>query len=194
VEISRPIGAPFPVAAHVHPARREWSVRLNEKDSVMVFPPAAAVTVRFDGRPLRAYHAAYASAGHVYAPLRPFVTAIADRLWYEGDTLVIARAGRFARIRLRPRTPDALDRVYVPLAPVLRALGAGVQYESHTLNIDVRSEPVGKLAPFDAALPSSAPRAVFTPSPVPTPRPVWSGAPLPRRTPIPIVEPTPRAR
>jgi hypothetical protein len=157
----------------------------------MLFPPSAAVTVAVDGRPVRAYHGAYASNGRVYAPLRPFVTGLADKIWYVGDTLIIARNGRYACIRLGPRAPDALDGVYVPLARVARALGASVTYVRRTVEIGIGAQPLGTPTPFDAAEPQVSPSTVFTPTPVPTPRPVWTGEPLPRRTPLPITVPTP---
>lgn len=157
----------------------------------MLFPPATVVTVTIDGRPVLAYHAAYLLGGHVYAPLRPFVTRVAYRLWYEGETLVIARGDRQVRLRLQPRQPSALDVAYVPLADILRGLGAAVTYQPNHLEIRTRYIPLSSPTPFNPALPSAAPQTIFTPVPVPTPRPVWSGSPLPRRTPLPIAEPTP---
>jgi hypothetical protein len=157
----------------------------------MLFPPAAAVTVTFDGRPVAAYHGAYLRGGHVYAPLRPFATRVAFAVWYEGDTLVIARAGREARVRLNPREPSALDDVYVPIADVLRALGARVSYAQRRLDVQTRYVPLSSPTPFDATLPSAPPQTIFTPVPSPTPRPVWTGSPLPRRTPLPVLAPTP---
>jgi len=158
---------------------------------VFLFPPAAAVTVAIDGHPVLAYHAAYLCGGHVYAPLRPFVTSVAYRLWYEGDTLVIARGDREVRVRLDPRQPAALDDVYVPVARILQRLGATVAYHAKRLDVRVRYLPLSSPTPFNPLLPSQSPQAVFTPMQSPTPRPVWTGSPLPRRTPLPIVEPTP---
>lgn len=157
----------------------------------MLFPPTAAVTVTIDGRPVLAYHAAYLIGGHVYAPLRPFVTRVAYRFWYEGATLVIERGERRVRVVMQPRQPSALDAAYVPVAGILRALGAAVTYQPQRLDIRTRYLPLSSPTPFDAALPSASPEVLFTPIPVPTPRPVWSGSPLPRRTPLPITEPTP---
>lgn len=157
----------------------------------MLFPPAAAVAITIDGRPVLAYHAAYLFGGHVYAPLRPFVTRIAYRVWYEGDSLLIARGDHQVRIRLRPRQPSSLDVVYVPLASIMRALGVAVSYQPRHLDVRAQYLPLSSPTPFDSALPSAAPQAVFTPVPVPTPRPVWTGSPLPRRTPLPLTEPTP---
>jgi hypothetical protein len=128
----------------------------------------------------------------VYAPLRPFVTAVAYRLWYEGDVLVISRAGREARIRLQPRQPGVLDDVYVPIANVLRALGAHVRYASRRLDVQITYVPLVSPTPFDPTQPSVPPQTIFTPIPSPTPRPVWSGSPIPRRTPLPATAPTPR--
>ena len=150
------------------------------------------MTVILDGKPVRSYTGAFESAGRVYAPLRPFVTGIADAMWFEGDSLVIVRDGRTVIVRMASREPDALDHVYVPLAPILRSLGEIVEYQPIG-QLVVRS-PLGPVVatptPFDSVAPSAAPSAVFTPAPVATPRPVWTGSPLPRRTPIPY--PTPR--
>jgi len=158
----------------------------------MLFPPGAAVTVAIDGRPVPAYNVPYLSGGHVYAPLKPFVTRIAVALWYEGDTLVIARGGREVRVRMVAREPGALDDVYVPIARVLRGLGARVDYRERRLDVRTRYLPLSSPTPFDATLPSAPPQAVFTPVASPTPRPVWTGSPLPRRTPLPVAAPTPR--
>jgi hypothetical protein len=158
---------------------------------VLLFPPAAGVTVAIDGRPVLAYHAAYLFGGHVYAPLRPFVTRIAYRLWYEGDTLVIARGDREVRVRLDPRQPGALDDVYFPVARILQRLGATVSYHARQLDVRVQHLPLSSPTPFNPSLPSASPHVVFTPVQSPTPRPVWTGSPLPRRTPLPIAEPTP---
>jgi hypothetical protein len=157
----------------------------------MLFPPSAAVTVAVNGYPVRSYHGAYASKGRVYAPLRPFVTGLADRIWYEGDSLVIMRNGYSVRVRLGERAPDALDRVYVPLASVLRALGALVTYQNRIVEVRVAPRPLGTPTPFDVAAPAVSPSVVFTPTPLPTPKPRWSGTPLPRRTPLPVIAPTP---
>lgn len=152
----------------------------------------AAVTIVLDGKPLAAYTAALEVNGRVVAPLRPVVTAIADRLWFEGNTLVIVRDGKTARVPVASRAPDALDHAYIQIAPLLRALGARVDYDAQRHRVDVR------LA--DGLVPESPqpqpqvvpPRAIFTPVPEPTPRPVWNGSPLPRRTPLPFTSPTPR--
>jgi hypothetical protein len=144
--------------------------------------------VLLDGRSLPAYVRAYEAGGRVYAPVRPLVTQIADRLWFDGNVLVIERAGRSIRIPLQSRAPDALDSAYVAIAPVLRALGAAVTYQSQPRRLLVRSartRPVATPAPFDPNAPAASARPVFTPEPVATPRPVWTGSPLPRRTPLP---------
>jgi hypothetical protein len=158
----------------------------------MLFPPPAHVTVAINGRPVVAYHRPYLWGGRVYAPLTPFVTNVAFRVWYEGDVLVISRAGREARIRLDPRQPGALDDVYVPIANVLRALGARVTYAPQRLDVQITYVPLSSPTPFDATQPSAAPQTIFTPIPSPTPRPVWTGSPIPRRTPLPAAAPTPR--
>ncbi len=149
------------------------------------------MTVAINGRPVAAYLQPYLRDGRVYGPLRPFVTALAYQLWYEGDVLVISRAGHEARIRLQPSQPSALDGVYVPLANVLRALGARVSYAAHRLDVQVKYVPLSSPTPFDATLPSAPPQIIFTPIPSPTPCPVWTGSPIPRRTPLPVAAPTP---
>ncbi len=159
-----------------------------------VFPPGVPVTVRLDGRPLPAYVSAYDADGRVYAPVRPAIALLADRLWFDGNVLVVTRDGRSVRIALAGRAPDALDAAYVPVAALLRALGECVSYSPKERRLDVVSRERGAVAPptpFDASLPSAAPRAVFTPQPVATPRPVWNGSPLPRRTPLPANGPQP---
>jgi hypothetical protein len=126
----------------------------------------------------------------VYAPLRPFVTTLADRVWFEGNTLVATSGARSVRITLRAREPDALDRAYVPLAAVARALGAGVNYGGGVLAITLpRAVPLATPSPYDPNGPMSPVRSVFTPMPVPTSRPVWTGPALPRRTPLPAPPP-----
>ncbi len=151
------------------------------------------MTVVVDGRTVRSYTGAFESAGRVYAPLRPFVTTIADAMWFDGDSLIIVRDGRSVIVRIPSREPDALDHAYVPLAAVLRSLGEIVEYQPFG-RIVVRSPyaaVVTTATPYNGSVPSAAPSAVFTPAPVATPRPVWTGSALPRRTPLPY--PTPRA-
>lgn len=124
-------------------------------------------------------------------PVRPYVTALADRTWFVGDSLVIVRNGKMVVIRLRPSTPDALDRVYVPLAAVARDLGAAVEFRNGEIQIRTAPRSV-VLTP--SPIPSAelaAPRAVFTPIPSSTPRPVWTGPALPRRTPLPYASKEP---
>ena len=156
-----------------------------------VFPPGAPVTVSLDGRPLPSYVRAYVADGRVFAPVRPLLSRLADRLWFEGNVLVIVRDGRTVRIPLGARTPDALDSAFVTIVPVLQALGESVSYDARLRLLDVRttrSYGIATEPPFVPG-PSSSPRVVFTPEPIATPRPVWSGSPLPRRTPLP--EPPP---
>jgi hypothetical protein len=153
---------------------------------VSVFPPGTPVTVRLDGWPLPSYVHAYVADGRVFAPVRPLLSRIADRLWFEGNVLVIVRDGRMARIALGTRTPDALDSAFVTIVPVLRALGESVTYDARQRELDVRTargEGITTEPPFVPG-PAASPRTVFTPEPVATPRPVWSGSPLPRRTPL----------
>jgi hypothetical protein len=126
--------------------------------------------------------------------VQPFVTRVADRLWYSGDRLAVQRNGRVVLVRLAQRDPDALQDNFVPLRAVMTALGADVQYDraQSVVNISLPQHPVVALpTPFDAAAPQVAPTVVFTPTPEATPRPVWSGSPLPRRTPLPYGTPLP---
>jgi hypothetical protein len=162
---------------------------------VSVFPPAAAVTVLLDGQIVHAYNAAYTTSGRIYAPVKPFLTRIADRVWFERDTLVMVRDGRVIRVNVPSHHPDALDEVYVPFASVARQLGADVRYLGAD-RIAVSMPTATKTetpAPFDASIPQVAPTPVFTPTTTPTPRPVWNGSPLPRRTPLPLSSPKPAA-
>jgi hypothetical protein len=141
-----------------------------------------------DGRFLSAYATAFVAAGHVFVPVDPLLTRLADRIYYDGNELVIERNGRRIRIAVAPLSPG-FSGAYVMAAPVLKALGATVHYDARERVLFVQSPPGESLAspePFDAALPSPPPEPVFTPEPVATPRPIWTGSPLPRRTPLPF--------
>ena len=158
-----------------------------------LFPPAAAVTILLDGKIVNAYNRAYSASGRIYAPVKPFVTRMADRVWFEKNTLVIVRSSRMIRVRVSSHHPDALDEVYVPLATIARELGGDVRYHGRA-DVEVRMPRPGKPetpAPFDASVPQVSPHAVFTPIVSPTPRPIWTGSPLPRRTPLPVSSPGP---
>ena len=158
-----------------------------------LFPPVTPVSVTVDGRPLAAYVRAYVAGARVYAPVRPLLTRLADRLWYDGENLVIERDGRRARVRIRAGAfPGQLDGVYVMVGPVLQALGATVRFDAAARRLFVNVSPRAILAsptPFNAAVPSIAPSAIFTPAMPATPRPIWTGSPLPRRTALPVPPP-----
>jgi hypothetical protein len=144
--------------------------------------------VTLNGRPISAYNRAFVSAGRVFAPVRPFVTALSDRTWIDGNRLEIVRDGRRVSVLLRDR---AADRAYVPLAEIARELGARVEYCKGQL--DIRTAPRAAIT-APTPLPAAAlvsPRNVFTPMPLPTPKPVWSGPALPRRTPLPYASQPP---
>jgi hypothetical protein len=161
-------------------------------EKVPLFPPGAPVAVSIDGRPLAAYVRAYVSGGRVYVPVAPLLTRLADRLWLDGDILVVQRGERSVRIRLEPIYQAELRGAYVPAAATLRALGATVTYDGaeHRLNVTVPvSAVVATPTPFNPAAPSVAPNAVFTPVPPATPRPLWTGSPMPRRTALPFPPP-----
>lgn len=131
-------------------------------------------------------------AGRVYVPVAPLLTQFADRLWIDGNTLVVERQGRRVRVLLASRFAGEFGNAYVPAGPVLRSLGASVRYDPEGRRLIVTIPARGALAsptPFNPAVPSVAPAAVFTP-PVPsTPRPIWTGSPLPRRTAVPFPPP-----
>lgn len=149
------------------------------------------MTVVVDGRPIWSYNGAYETAGRIYAPLRPFVTSVADRISFDGTVLTIVREGRSVKLRLPSAERGAWERAYVPIATILRSLGETVEYRNR--RVFVRSHDLAVVAtpsPFEPAESPAPPRPIFTPIPVPTERPVWTGAPLPRRTPLPF--PTPR--
>jgi hypothetical protein len=150
--------------------------------------------VLIDGRPLVGYARAYLAGGRVFAPVAPLLTGLADRLWLEGDTLVVQRGDRRIRIRLMPAPGGQFDATYVAAGPVLRALGASVQYEAKERRLVVAlamRETVASPTPFDPSAPSVAPTTVFTPAPSSTPRPIWTGSPYPRRTALPFPPPLP---
>jgi hypothetical protein len=150
--------------------------------------------VSIDGRPLPAYVRAYLSDGRVYAPVAPLLIRLADRFWFEGDALIVERGDCRVRIALIPPYRGELAGTYVPAGPILRALGVVVRYDapSHRLMVTVSARRVvASPTPFNPAVPSVAPSAVFTPTPPTTPRPIWTGSPMPRRTGLPF---PPRAR
>jgi hypothetical protein len=161
-------------------------------EKVPLFPPAAPVAVSVDGRPLSAYVRAYLSGDRVYVPIAPLLTELADRLLFDGDTLVVQRAGHTVNIRLEPRFRAELRGAYVPAAAVLRALGASVLYDGEhrrlVVTVPLRAV-VASPTPFNPAVPSVAPNAVFTPLVPATPRPLWTGSPMPRRTALPFPPP-----
>jgi len=152
---------------------------------VLVFPPAAPVTVAVDGRRIAAYVRAELAGGRVYAPLSLLRTLV-DRLWIEGGAVFVESAGRRARVPLALRFSEGIGGLGVEVAPVLRALGDSVYYSPPSRTLEVRTPPPQPVA--SAQPPETmpvAPRDVFTPEPSATVRPVWSGSPLPRRTPLP---------
>ena len=147
-----------------------------------------------DGHRVRGYAGAFEINGHVFAPVRPYVTRIADRVYYDGGRLAIVRGSRTVYIRVPVRSPDALDRSYVPLSSVVMALGANARYVGSAHVLEIRLSPertVLSPQPFDAGAPQATPNPVFTPVPVPTARPEYTGSPVPRRTPLPFVQVTP---
>jgi hypothetical protein len=141
-----------------------------------------------DGRFLAAYATAFVVSGRVFVPVDPLLTRLADRIYYEGNTLVVERGGRRIRVAMAP-VPAGFNGVYVMAAPILHALGATVRYDARERVLFVATKPgevVASPSPFNGALPTPPPAPVFTPEPVETPRPVWTGSPLPRRTPLPF--------
>jgi hypothetical protein len=167
--------------------RRVDALQAVYRRSVPLFPPAVPVTILVDGRPLAAYRHAYFTAGRVFAPVTPLLARVADRIWLDGGTLVVERAGRRVRVRLAPAPTRAA--AVVAIGPVLRSLAIPVQYDGRARRLLIlvpARTPVASPTPFDASRPTAPPSVVFTPSPSPAPRPLWSGSPLPRRTPLPI--------
>ena len=153
-----------------------------------VFPPAAPVAVLVDGRPLRSYASAYVQNGHVFVPLAPLVSHLADRSWFEGEVLVLQRDGRSVRVRVSHRDADELEVTFVPARAIFAQLGDDVDYygRAKQLEIRVRRRAVVALpTPYAAPIVTIVPREIFTPSPGPMPQPAWTGPPLPRRTPLP---------
>jgi hypothetical protein len=151
----------------------------------MVFPPSIAVTVVLDGSVIRAYEPAFVRDGRTYAPLDPFVRRCADRIWFDGRSLVVQRGGRTFTMRFA-HMPHV-----VPLAPLVRGIGGEIAYRKGRVSVRFPRTAVVTPTPFDPAAPSSPPRVLFTSAASPTPRPSWDGIPLPRRTPLPFTEPTP---
>jgi hypothetical protein len=162
----------------------------------VIFPLGATVlSVVLNGTVVHSYNAPYVRGGHVMAPLEPFVTSVAASIEYSGGMLVVRRADRFAQVPMQqPLHPEHFESVFVELAPLLRTLGARVSYDAarRALMVEAPSDPLATPTPFNPAVPSVAPRVVFTPSPVQTERPIVTGTPAARRTPLPLdVEPPP---
>jgi hypothetical protein len=138
------------------------------------------------------YARAYVTNGRVFAPVDPLLTRLANRLWFDGNTLVVQRDGRRVRIAVPGGPATALDGTYVAAGPVLQRLGVAVHYDAAGHRLLVRAgerETVASPTPFDAAAPEVPRTDVFTPSPVPSPRPIWTGSPMPRRTALPFPPP-----
>lgn len=160
---------------------------------MLLFPPTQAITIILDGRPVAAYARPFAQGGRAFAPIRPFITALADRVWYDGNVLVIAIHGRVARVYLSAAN-EPLAGAYVAIAPLMRALGEQVWYDANLRAVEIATPPacaVASARPYNPNAPTVSPRSVFTPNPTPTQRPVWTGSPEPRRTAIPITETLP---
>lgn len=156
----------------------------------MIFPLLTpALVVVLNGSIVHSYAPAYVLRGHVVAPLEPYVTAVAASIGYSGSQLIVTRGDRFAQLPIPAGTaPAQWVQTYVEIAPLMRSLGVRVAYDPQMrrLEIDTGSAVVATPTPFNAAVPSAPPSAVFTPAPVPTPRPQVSGKPAPRRTPLPV--------
>lgn len=140
-----------------------------------------------NGSPLQSYNHAYLRAGHVEAPVAPYLTRVADRITYAGEVMIIRRGISEVRIRTGSGDPKSLQALYVPVAPILRALGAQVSFDKQAgvLEIHIRaSQLIQTMSPYPRDAPGMRPSRVFTPEPVQTPRPLYTGSPHPRRTPI----------
>ena len=144
------------------------------------------------GRPFTgAYAEAYVAGGRVFVPVYPLLTRLADRIYYEGSTLIVERGGSRIGVVVGP-VPSGFNGVYVMAAPVLTRLDAQVRFDARHRILFVRTARNAVPAPptpFNAAAPTLPPATVFTPEPVATPRPIWTGSPLPRRTPLPFFTP-----
>lgn len=144
----------------------------------MIFPlAAAALSVVFNGIPVRSYRRAFIAHGHVMAPADPYLTAMSASIENSGATILVRRGDRFAQARVVHGN--------VAIGPIMRALGASVIYDglAHQLKISIAPPPFATATPFNRAVPQAAVRAVFTPTPVPTNKPTVAGKPVPRRTP-----------
>ena len=121
----------------------------------------------------------------VFAPLAPFLTALAERVTVDPDagSITFEREGKSVTIALPPEGAAGL----VPLGAAARGLGDLVRFDgaSHTLSIvSPPPAPLATMTPFASYTPPPGPLPTFTPTPVPTPRPTVTGIPQPRRTPI----------
>jgi len=164
--------------------RRVVSLDAVYRYAVLLFPPARTIAVIVNGHPVAAYVHPFERGGRAFAPIRPFVTTFADRVWYEGNVLVIVRGSRVARVSLPDRVDGGLADAYVAIAPLLRALGEGVRYDVGLRAVEITTpdaRSIGSARPFDPLAVQVSPRTVFTPAPRVTTRPVWTGVPLPCR-------------
>jgi hypothetical protein len=155
---------------------------------VPLFPPGTPVTVVLNGRPVTANVRAYLANGRVFAPVAPLLTRLADRIWFDGEALVIERDEHRVRVRVGAAFRSPLGDAYVPAGPALRSLGAFVRYDptQRRLVVSIKQrDVVASPTPFNPRVPSVAPTMVFTPMPMSTPVPIWSGSPAPRRTALP---------
>jgi len=148
---------------------------------------AIPIVIMLNGSPLRSYNPPYLIHGRIEAPVAPFLTKVADRIGYAGETMIVVRGSSSVRIRTGPHDPKSLQAVYVPIAGLLRALGTRITYDRGRRVLEIQTgvqKPVQTMEPYQAVSPVPAPTTVFTPEPVQTPRPVSTGSPHPRRTPI----------
>ena len=164
-------------------------IRRGISCQVLVFPPAAPVTVALDGRRVADYVRAQLAGGRVYAPLS-LLRMLVDRMWIDGGSVFVERAGRRTRLPFAVRFCGNADVTCVEIGPVLRALGDSVYFRAPSRTLEVRTPPARPVASAQPFRGTNVPvRDVFTPEPQATPRPTWSGSPLPRRTALPALPP-----
>jgi hypothetical protein len=169
-----------------------------------MFLAVACIVVLLGGRAMPSSTAPEIVAGHVMAPLDPFVVKLARTATYNPNdgSISILRGSHDLRMRVRMRDAwfDGVhvllpfppyvraEEVRVPLGAVARALGIGVTFDARTktvvLDRATTPEPLATPPPYNAMDPNVAPTAIFTREPRTTPRPVEVGSPEPRRTPL----------
>jgi copper amine oxidase-like protein len=168
---------------------------------------APAVAIVVDGSEIVASQPALVRGGVVVAPLRPYLSGIADRIAVDpaAGTITFERADASVTVTLGDRrarvgagivtlpiAPYLRDGgPIIPLAAIARGLGLTVEFDARTHVVTMASPavaPVSTMTPF-VPVPGASPFPTPRAEPSATPRPVVIGVPRPRRTPVEVNDP-----